>query len=295
MSRRAQAPVRSVLPDPKFNNEMLAKFMNVVMKNGKKSAAERIIYGALDRIAEKTGKQGGEAIEVLSTALDNVKPVVEVKSRRVGGATYQVPVEVRSTRRQTLAMRWVIEAARGRSEKSMAFRLAHELMEASENRARPSGSARIRIAWRRPTRPSRTTAGESLEDTERGTRDAHRALSEHRISAHIDAGKTTTTERILFYTGVSHKIGEVHDGAAVMDYMEQEQERGITITAAATTCFWKGMDNSFPEHRINILDTPVTSTSPSRWSARCACSIPPWRCSAQCPACSRSRRRCGGR
>jgi small subunit ribosomal protein S7 len=113
---------------------MLAKFMNVVMKNGKKSAAERIIYGALNRIAEKTGKQGGEAIEVLSTALDNVKPVVEVKSRRVGGATYQVPVEVRSTRRQTLAMRWVIEAARGRSEKSMAFRLAHELMEASENR-----------------------------------------------------------------------------------------------------------------------------------------------------------------
>jgi small subunit ribosomal protein S7 len=134
MSRRAQAPVRSILPDPKFNNEMLAKFMNVVMKNGKKSAAERILYGALDRITEKTGKQGGEAIEVLSVALDNVKPVVEVKSRRVGGATYQVPVEVRSTRRQTLAMRWVIEAARARTEKSMAFRLAHELMDASENR-----------------------------------------------------------------------------------------------------------------------------------------------------------------
>ena len=134
MSRRAQAPVRTILPDPKYNNQMLAKFMNVVMKNGKKSAAERIIYGALDRIAEKTGKQGGEAIEVLSTALDNVKPVVEVKSRRVGGATYQVPVEVRSTRRQTLAMRWVIEAARARSEKSMAFRLAHELMDAAESR-----------------------------------------------------------------------------------------------------------------------------------------------------------------
>jgi small subunit ribosomal protein S7 len=134
MSRRAQAPVRTILPDPKFNSDMLAKFMNVVMKNGKKSAAERIIYGALDRIAEKTGKQGSEAIDVLSTALDNVKPVVEVKSRRVGGATYQVPVEVRATRRQTLAMRWVIEAARARSEKSMAFRLAHELMDASENR-----------------------------------------------------------------------------------------------------------------------------------------------------------------
>ncbi|HEU5442920.1 MAG TPA: 30S ribosomal protein S7 [Steroidobacteraceae bacterium] len=134
MSRRAQAPVRTILPDPKFNSDMLAKFMNVVMKDGKKSAAERIIYGALDRIAEKTGKKGSEAIEVLSTALDNVKPVVEVKSRRVGGATYQVPVEVRATRRQTLAMRWMIEAARDRSEKSMAFRLAHELMDAAENR-----------------------------------------------------------------------------------------------------------------------------------------------------------------
>jgi len=95
---------------------------------------QRIIYGALDRISEKTGKKGAEAIEILSTALDNVKPVVEVKSRRVGGATYQVPVEVRSTRRQTLAMRWVIEAARDRSEKSMSFRLAHELMDAAESR-----------------------------------------------------------------------------------------------------------------------------------------------------------------
>jgi small subunit ribosomal protein S7 len=108
--------------------------MNVIMKSGKKSAAERIIYGALDRIGEKTGKKGAESIDVLSTALENVKPVVEVKSRRVGGATYQVPVEVRSTRRQTLAMRWVIDAARDRSEKSMAFRLAHELMDAAENR-----------------------------------------------------------------------------------------------------------------------------------------------------------------
>jgi small subunit ribosomal protein S7 len=134
MSRRAQAPVRHILPDPKFNNEMLAKFMNVVMDSGKKSAAERIIYGALDRITEKTGKQGAEAVTVLSQALDNVKPVVEVKSRRVGGATYQVPVEVRSSRRQTLAMRWVIDAARARTEKSMAFRLAHELMDAAENR-----------------------------------------------------------------------------------------------------------------------------------------------------------------
>jgi small subunit ribosomal protein S7 len=134
MSRRAQAPVRYVLPDPKFNSEMLAKFMNVVMKSGRKAAAERIMYGAIARITEKTGRQGADAIDVLAQALDNVKPVVEVKSRRVGGATYQVPVEVRATRRQTLAMRWVIDAARARSEKSMALRLAHELMDAAENR-----------------------------------------------------------------------------------------------------------------------------------------------------------------
>jgi small subunit ribosomal protein S7 len=113
---------------------MLAKFMNVVMKRGKKSVAEQILYGALERISEKTGKPDDQAILVLQQALENVKPVVEVKSRRVGGATYQVPVEVRASRRQTLAMRWMIEAARERSEKSMAHRLAHELMDAAENR-----------------------------------------------------------------------------------------------------------------------------------------------------------------
>ena len=134
MSRRAQAPTRTVLPDPKFGSEVLAKFMNRVMKDGKKSAAERILYGAIDRISEKTGRQGADAVELITVALDNVKPAVEVKSRRVGGATYQVPVEVRPTRRQTLAMRWLIDAARSRSEKSMAHRLANELMEAAENR-----------------------------------------------------------------------------------------------------------------------------------------------------------------
>ena len=134
MSRRSQAPTRTILPDPKFNSVLLAKFMNMVMERGKKSVAESIVYGALDRISEKTGKQPDQAIELLTLALDNVKPMVEVKSRRVGGATYQVPIEVRSTRRQTLAMRWVIDAAAARSEKSMSQRLAAELLEASENR-----------------------------------------------------------------------------------------------------------------------------------------------------------------
>ena len=134
MSRRSQAPKRLILPDPKYGSELLAKFMNMIMNDGKKSVAERIIYGALDHMSNRASVPGEKALEMLEEALENVKPVVEVKSRRVGGATYQVPVEVRPARRQTLAMRWLIEAARKRSEKSMAQRLAHELMEAAENR-----------------------------------------------------------------------------------------------------------------------------------------------------------------
>ena len=134
MSRRAQAPKRMILPDPKYGSELPAKFMNMIMNDGKKSVAERIIYGALDRISEKESQEGARSLELLEQALENVKPVVEVKSRRVGGATYQVPIEVRPARRQTLAMRWLIDAARKRSEKSMAHRLAHELMDAAENR-----------------------------------------------------------------------------------------------------------------------------------------------------------------
>ncbi|UCG73804.1 MAG: 30S ribosomal protein S7 [Chromatiales bacterium] len=134
MSRRSQAPKRQILPDPKHNSEMLAKFINMIMCDGKKSVAEGIVYGALEQISSRTGQGEDQALETLETALDNVKPAVEVKSRRVGGATYQVPVEVRLTRRTTLAMRWVIDAARRRSEKSMAQRLANELMDAADNR-----------------------------------------------------------------------------------------------------------------------------------------------------------------
>ena len=131
MSRRAAAPHRTILPDPKFGNDMLAKFINMVMERGKKSAAEKIVYGAIDRIGEKGGRVGAEAIAVLQQALDNVKPVVEVKSRRVGGATYQVPVEVRPRRATTLAIRWIVGYSRQRREKTMAERLANELMDAS--------------------------------------------------------------------------------------------------------------------------------------------------------------------
>ena len=131
MPRRRVAARRQILPDPKHKSELLAKFINMLMEDGKKSVAERIIYGALDQMAEK---RGGEPIEMLGRAMENVRPVVEVKSRRVGGATYQVPVEVRPARRNSLAMRWLIDAARKRSEKSMAYRLAGELMDASDSR-----------------------------------------------------------------------------------------------------------------------------------------------------------------
>jgi small subunit ribosomal protein S7 len=134
MSRRNRAPRRTVLPDPKFGNLRLAKFINMIMLSGKKSVAEQIVYRALDRIADRSGQEAEKALEILGQALDNIKPSVEVKSRRVGGATYQIPIEVRATRRETLAMRWAIDAARKRSEKTMALRLAHELMDAAENR-----------------------------------------------------------------------------------------------------------------------------------------------------------------
>ncbi|MCP4089123.1 MAG: 30S ribosomal protein S7 [Gammaproteobacteria bacterium] len=134
MSRRSQAPKRELLPDPKHGSQRLTKFINMIMKDGKKSVAENIVYDALTTISEKSGQTEEQAVELLGQALENVKPMVEVKSRRVGGATYQVPIEVRVARRDTLAMRWVIEASRNRSEKSMSQRLANELLDASENR-----------------------------------------------------------------------------------------------------------------------------------------------------------------
>src|SRR5918999_653718 len=131
MSRRRVAAKRIILPDPKYADETVAKFINVMMRQGKKSVAERIFYGALDQMAAKAQ---GEPLEVFRRALENVKPKVEVKSRRVGGATYQVPVEVRPERRVSLAMRWLVSYSRSRNEKSMRERLALELVEAAQGR-----------------------------------------------------------------------------------------------------------------------------------------------------------------
>jgi len=132
MSRKGQAPKRVILPDPKFGSDRLAKFINIIMLDGKKSVAEKIMYGAIDSLGERNKDK--EAMDVLEQALENVRPMVEVKSRRVGGATYQVPVEVRAVRQMALAMRWLTDAARKRSEKSMVLRLAGEIHDAAENR-----------------------------------------------------------------------------------------------------------------------------------------------------------------
>lgn len=131
MPRRREVTKRPVLPDPKFGSQRVARFINMVMRSGKKSVAERIVYGALDQVSSKVGK---DALETFEKALENVQPMVEVKSRRVGGATYQVPVEVRSDRGMALAMRWLSDAARNRSEKSMGMRLASEILDAAENK-----------------------------------------------------------------------------------------------------------------------------------------------------------------
>jgi len=155
MSRRHRAEKREIIPDPKFGDAVLTKFMNSIMMDGKKSVAERIVYGALDRIE---GKAKTDPVQLFHQALENVMPAIEVRSRRVGGATYQVPVEVRSDRRQALAIRWIISAARGRNENTMVERLSGELLDASNNRG---------------------TAVKKREDTHRMA-EANRAFSHYR-------------------------------------------------------------------------------------------------------------------
>ena len=155
MSRRHRAEKREIIPDPKYGDLVLTKFMNSLMYQGKKSSAERIVYSALTRIEQRAKR---DAIQLFHEALDNVKPAIEVRSRRVGGATYQVPVEVRSERRQALAIRWIITAARGRNENTMEERLSGELLDAANNRG---------------------TAVKKREDTHRMA-EANRAFSHYR-------------------------------------------------------------------------------------------------------------------
>jgi len=229
--RKKQAKKRPLLPDPRFNDQLVTRFVNMMMWDGKKSVAFSVFYNAIDIVEEKKTDDEKTALELWKDALSNVMPHVEVRSRRVGGATFQIPMQIRPDRKISTAMKWLISFSRKRNEKGMSQKLAAEILAASKEEG---AAVKKRV-------------------------DTHKMVG---IAAHIDAGKTTTTERILFYTGVSHKIGEVHDGAATMDWMEQEQERGITITSAATTCEWQfPTENGKPTadakgYHFNIIDTP---------------------------------------
>ena len=271
MSRRRRPEKRVILPDPKFGDLVLSKFMN--QRHARRQEVGRRkhrLHGARKRRSSASRRT---RIQVFHDALNNVKPGIEVRSRRVGGATYQVPVEVRTERAQALAIRWLITAARSRSEKTMSGRLSGELMDASQNRGnavkKREDTHRMAEANRAfsplplvvfvPISSGDRSGRFPAHSKEAQTMARSHPLDRYRnigIMAHIDAGKTTTTERILYYTGKSYKIGEVHEGTATMDWMEQEQERGITITSAATTCFWAAEEGKGAEHRINIIDTP---------------------------------------
>lgn len=156
MPRRRVIGQRKILPDPKFGSELLAKFINILMVDGKKSTAEAIVYSALEALAQRAGKDHLEAFEI---ALDNVRPTVEVKSRRVGGSTYQVPVEVRPVRRNALAMRWIVEAARKRGDKSMALRLATNYLMRLKIKALLLKNVKMFIVWQKLTRRLHTIGG----------------------------------------------------------------------------------------------------------------------------------------
>ena len=156
MSRRHRAEKREINPDAKYGDVVLTKFMNSLMLHGKKSIAEKILYAALDQVESKISRN---PVEVFHEALENVMPAVEVRSRRVGGATYQVPVEVRADRKAALAIRWLIAAARARGENTMVDRLAGEFLDAVNNRGNAVKNAKIRTVWRRPTVPSHIIAG----------------------------------------------------------------------------------------------------------------------------------------
>ena len=229
-----------------YNSVLVTKLVNSIMLDGKKGVAQKVVYGAFDIIKEKTGN---EPLDVFTQAMENIMPVLETKTRRVGGANYQVPMEVRPARRQTLGLRWLTAYSRARGERTMAERLAGELMDAANN---TGAAVKKREDTHKMAEANKAFAHFRWEESKENLMPRKVSLEKTRnigIMAHIDAGKTTTTERILYYTGVNYKLGETHEGTATMDWMEQEQERGITITSAATTCFWKN-------HRINIIDTP---------------------------------------
>ncbi len=249
--RKAKPKKRILLPDPKFGDVAVTRFVNNLMLDGKKSIAYTIFYDSLEIVGKKMKDADKSPLEVWKQALENITPQVEVKSKRIGGATFQVPMEVRPERKISISMKNLVLYSRKRAGNQWQRSFRQRYWMPTTSRVQPSSARRRCTAWPRPTRRSHTS--DSNKETEQmATRDL-KYTRNIGIMAHIDAGKTTTSERILFYTGKTHKIGETHEGSAVMDWMAQEQERGITITSAATTAFWNYMDN---QYQINLIDTP---------------------------------------
>src|SRR5437763_5581603 len=273
MSRRKRVHKKEERVDSRYGSPAVARLITTVMKRGKKSLAERIVYTAIEKSRE--GSDSVDPLEVLNKALENVRPRLEVKSRRVGGATYQVPLEVPPARQVSLAMRWIVQYADTRKGIRWRRRSRPKSKTQLPAKATQSRNAKTHTKWRKRIARLPISVGnfmpatlEKKKSTSAGPNSPDRKFPLERtrnigIAAHIDAGKTTITERVLFYTGMIHKMGEVHEGTTVTDWMEQERERGITITSAATTCSWAqrkedGVYKIFEgiKQRINIIDTP---------------------------------------
>ena len=267
MSRRRRAERRVTPPDPRFNNVELARFINRLMLKGKKSTAQRVAYNAFTIIQSESNR---EPLEVFQQALRNATPAVEVRPKRVGGATIQVPTELRTERSEALAMRWLIRGARSRKGMPMRRglgagvdgRLARRRFGSTpKGGIAPYGRGQPCLCSLSPVVPAarlpRMAGPGSDDDRLLSTSVPIEMDNSYPIEkirnigfiAHIDAGKTTVTEQVLYATGRIHRAGGVDDGTTAMDWMPQERERGITITAAATTAQWQ-------DCRINIIDTP---------------------------------------
>ncbi len=224
MPRKGHIQKRDVLADPLYNNKVVTKLINNIMLDGKKGVAQKIVYGAFNRVEEKSGKP---ALEVFEEAMNNIMPVLEVKAKRIGGATYQVPIEVKPERRQTLALRWITMFSRKRGEKTQEERLANEIMDAANNTGASVKRKKKCIRWQRLTRHSPTTDSNRRKKPwlEENIRWREPEISVSWLTSMLV--RQHLTERILYYTGVNYKIGDTHEGTATMDWMEQEQERGI--------------------------------------------------------------------
>ena len=250
MSRRRRAEIREIPADPVYNSTLAEKFVNSMMWDGKKTTAQGIFYTAMEKLGERARRRSAEDLQEGGRECQAAAGSEDPPRRR---RKLQVPVEVPQNRRTSLAIRWILlQCPRPRRQGH-----AREARKRIESTRRTCAAAQSRrkttfTVWLRPTKPLLITAGKQVYLRFRLFMARTVPLQKMRnigIMAHIDAGKTTTTERILYYTGRTHKIGEVHEGTATMDWMEQEQERGITITSAATTCEWGDM-------HINIIDTP---------------------------------------